>query len=273
MLSPLDLTIVIPVLNEEKNLSKCLVAIGENIARDIVIIDSGSTDNTREIALKYNAKTVDFVWNGKFPKKRNWFLSNHTPQTKWVLFLDADEYLTEDFKSEIRKKLLKDDKNGYWLKYNIYFLGNQLKGGYPLKKLALFKVGYGKYEQIEECQWSLLDMEVHEHCLVDGNIGTIQSKIDHHDFKGISHYVNKHNEYSSWEASRLLNTPDNKSRWTWKQHLKYKLIRSIWIGPIYFVGSFFLMGGFRDGARGLAFAILKMSYFTQVNCKIKEFTK
>ena len=270
----LDLTIAIPVRNEEQNLAGCLEAIGTDLARRIVIIDSGSTDQTVEIARRMGADVVDFAWDGRFPKKRNWFLQNHTPTTKWVFFLDADEYLTADFKVELRAALQDENANkvGYWLSYTIYFLGEQLKGGYPLRKLALFRVGAGEYERIDEEQWSKLDMEVHEHPVLQGEIGVIQSKIDHQDFRGVSHYVLKHNEYAAWEAARFLKAAhtDTATNWTWKQRLKYRLMQSVWIGPAYFCGSFLLLGGFRDGARGLAFAILKMSYFTQVYCKIRE---
>ncbi|EHQ28466.1 glycosyltransferase family 2 protein [Mucilaginibacter paludis] len=270
----LDLTIAIPVRNEEVNLPGCLSAIGQGFVAEIVIIDSGSTDRTKAIANEFGAKVIDFVWDGKFPKKRNWFLRNHCPKTKWVLFLDADEYLTEAFKVELAAALNNSgDQVGYWLNYTIYFLGKQLRGGYPLRKLALFKVGAGEYERIDEQQWSKMDMEVHEHPILEGEIGVISSKIDHRDYRGVSHYVIKHDEYATWESERFLkfyNDPAIVKNFTWKQRLKYKLMGSIFIGPLYFLGSFFLLGGFRDGARGLAFAILKMAYFTQVYCKLKE---
>ncbi len=270
----LDLTIAIPVLNEEKNLSGCFAAIGKNFAAHIVVIDSGSTDQTKQIAIENGAEFIDFKWDGKFPKKRNWFLRNQPLKTKWVMFLDADEYLTSEFKSELSMALEKsEDIIGFWLNYTIYFMGKKLKGGYPLNKLALFKVGAGEYEKIDENQWSKLDMEIHEHPVLNGPIGKIKSKIDHQDFRGVTHYMNKHNEYAAWEAARflkLINSPDIVSKWTWKQKLKYKLMRSVWIGPFFFMGSFIFLGGFRDGARGFAFAMLKMSYFTTIYCKIKE---
>jgi glycosyltransferase involved in cell wall biosynthesis len=81
----LDLTIAIPVRNEEKNLPGCLEAIGKHFAEKIVIIDSDSTDQTTDISRRFGADVVNFKWDGKFPKKRNWFLRNHTPTTKWVL--------------------------------------------------------------------------------------------------------------------------------------------------------------------------------------------
>ncbi|GAB3904417.1 glycosyltransferase family 2 protein [Larkinella knui] len=271
---PLDLTIAIPVRNEEKNLPACLAAIGPDLAQHIVLIDSGSTDSTRDIARSYGVKVIDFVWDGRFPKKRNWFLRNHTPETKWVLFLDADEFLTDAFKAELRQTLQREDtKVGYWLRFTVYFLGKENKGGYFLHKLALFQVGAGEYEKIDEDQWSRLDMEIHEHPVLNGEVGTIRSKIDHQDFRGMSYYITKHNEYSSWEAARFLKLAGDTQtaqRLTWMQRIKYSLMRTPFLGPIYFFGSFFLMGGFRDGSRGFAFAILKMAYFTQMYCKIRE---
>ncbi|GAA4439553.1 glycosyltransferase family 2 protein [Pontibacter saemangeumensis] len=270
----LDLTIAIPVKNEEKNLSRCLAAIGTDLARHVVVIDSNSTDSTREIAKNFKTEIVNFVWDGKFPKKRNWFLRNHTPETKWVMFLDADEYVTEDFKKELRERLsCDDDKVGYWLNFTVYFLGKKMKGGYPLRKLALFQVGAGEYEQVDETEWSTLDMEVHEHPMLQGSTGSIKSKIEHQDFRCMSHYIRKHNEYASWEAARFLNSlkePTASSQWTWKQRIKYGLFRSIFVGPAFFFGSYFFLGGFRDGAHGFAVAVLKMSYFMQVYCQIRE---
>lgn len=273
----LDLTIAIPVRNEEKNLALCLEAIGSDLAKQVVVIDSGSTDGTVAIAKSHGAAVIQFNWNGQFPKKRNWYLRNHTPTTKWVMFLDADELLTDAFKAELRQALSSNDnKVGYWLRYTIYFLGKENKGGYFLHKLALFQVGAGEYERIDEDHWSKLDMEIHEHPVLKGEVGVIRSKIDHRDLRGVSYYVTKHNEYSSWEAARYLKTmrdAQQSGHFTWMQRVKYGLMRTPLLGPLYFLGSFFLMGGFRDGTRGFGFAVLKMAYFTQVYLKIREMTE
>ena len=270
---PLDLTIAIPTRNEEKNLPACLQAIGSGFAKKIIVLDSHSTDSTCAIAARYGADIIQFEWSGKFPKKRNWFLQNHQIATAWVLFLDADEFLTEPFKEELRRVLPSSSHAGYWLHYSVYFLGRKLKGGYPLDKLALFRFGAGEYEHIEESDWSSLDMEVHEHPVLNGTIGSIGARIDHRDFRGTAHWVAKHNEYSSWEAARFLRyggDAETRSRWTWKQKIKYRFMRTPLLGIAYFVGSFIFMGGWRDGFVGLSFAILKMSYFTQISAKLRE---
>jgi len=269
----LDLTIAIPVKNEEINLKKCLNAVGKNLAKHIVVIDSGSSDRTKEIADSFGVEIIDFKWDGKFPKKRNWYLRNYPLKTKWILFLDADEYLTSEFKSELQTALMKDDKVGYWLSYTVYFLGKQLKGGYPLRKLALFRAASGEYEHIDEENWSHLDMEVHEHPIIKGEMGTIKSKIDHQDFRGISNFILKHDEYASWEAARYLKamaSPHVSLKWTFKQKLKYKLMNSVFLAPLFFLGSYVLYGGFRDGAAGFTHAILRMSYYMQIYSRIRE---
>ena len=93
-----SLTIIIPVKDEEKNLPACL----DNVKtfRHVVVVDSGSTDRTLEIVAEYKRELVQFKWNGKFPKKRNWLLRNYTFNTPWVMFLDADERLTSEFCAE-----------------------------------------------------------------------------------------------------------------------------------------------------------------------------
>jgi glycosyltransferase involved in cell wall biosynthesis len=271
---PLDLTIVIPIKNEAVNLPHCLEAIGNGWAEEVVIIDSSSEDESVLIANEYGAKVIPFFWNGQYPKKRNWFLLRHTPVTKWVLFLDADEFVTPAFKKEVEDKLSANlPYNGYWLSYTNYFMGKKLKGGYPLNKLALFQTTKGLYEHIPENNWSNLDMEIHEHPIVEGSVGKIKSKIEHNDFRGIQHYIGKHYAYADWEAQRYINTVQNspnRDNWTRKQRIKYKIIASPFAGIFFFIGSFIYLGGFRDGYRGLIFATLKMSYFTLVYCRIRE---
>jgi hypothetical protein len=159
------------------------------------------------------------------------------------------------------------------LNYNIYFLGKPLKGGYPLKKLALFRPSAGEYERIVEASWSHLDMEVHEHPVLMGAVGTIKPKIDHRDLRGIEAWTIKHVAYANWEAQRYLkNTGDPLiyKQWTALQKIKYKLMATPLLGQAYFFGSLILLGGFFDGWRGLAWAQLKAGYFAQVYTRIQE---
>ncbi|MFN9645256.1 MAG: glycosyltransferase family 2 protein [Cyanobacteriota bacterium] len=267
------ITVAIPVRNEQSNLAVCLEAIGSDFARTVVVIDSASTDATASVARAHGAELIQFEWNGRFPKKRNWYLRHHTPSTPWVLFLDADEILSPDVKGEIATALPGSQHQAFLLSYTNYFLSRRLRGGYPLRKLALFRVGLVEYEQIEEDHWSTCDMEVHEHPICTGSIGLIRSRIDHRDLRGMGSYMAKHNQYAAWEARRLFSHRRDSSsmvRWKMHQRLKYKLLTSPWGGLAFFLGSFFVMGGWRDGSIGFAFCLLKASYFVQIACRLRE---
>jgi len=271
----LPVTVVIPVKNEERNLPRCL----QQLARfaKIVIIDSGSTDQTQTIATKFGCEFVSFKWNGHYPKKRNWYLLNHQAETPWVFFLDADEYVTEAFVNELERAIANTQHVGFWVNYSNYFLGQELKHGVPQLKLPLFKVGAGLYERIDEDAWSSLDMEVHEHPVLQGSIGKLKAKIDHNDFKGLHSYIAKHNEYSSWEARRYMKLRNagrdsviSEEHFTAIQRRKYNNLTRWWLAPAYFLYTFVYKFGFLDGRAGYAFARMKAIYFFQIRLKIAE---
>ena len=116
-------------------------------------------------------------------------------------------------------------------------------------------------------------MEVHEHPIMNGSIGLIHSRIDHRDLRGIDSYMTKHNHYAAWEAQRLFshrNDPNTVVNWRAHQRLKYSLISSPWGGLFFFFGSYFVMGGWRDGSIGFAFCLLKAGYFVQIACRLRE---
>lgn len=295
----LPVTVVIPVKNEADNLPRCLERL--SAFSQVVVVDSGSSDATCEIAQETGAEVLQFNWNGQFPKKRNWVLRNYAFTTDWVLFLDADEFVTERFVEELRRVLAETTCVGFWLNYERWFLSKQLKHGDEFNKLALFRVGAGEYERIEENAWSQLDMEIHEHPILEGPLGEICAPIEHNEYRGLHHYIAKHNEYASWEAARYLQlvegtstlnhtltrnlNPDilgkgsgagvasNAPTLTMRQQRKYRHIAKWWAAPVYFLRGYFWKRGFLDGAVGFHFAFCKAVYFYQIRLKIKEFER
>jgi glycosyltransferase involved in cell wall biosynthesis len=266
----LPVTVVIPTKNEAANLPRCLSALGR--FSEVVVVDSGSTDDTVKIARGAGATVLTFKWDGHFPKKRNWCLQTHRFRTEWVLFLDADERVTAEFVRELERSVARAEYHAYWVKYDNYFMGKLLKHGDRMKKMALLRLGSGQFEPVDEDHWSTLDMEVHEHLLVDGKVGRMKSSIVHDDDKGLRAYYDRHNCYSSWEASRTLAVAGRNSPagLTFRQRLKYRLARSMWFPVAYFFAAYVLKFGFLDGAAGLRFNLSKMFYFYQINFKIAE---
>lgn len=269
----LPVTVCIPTKNEGANLPSCLKALGKNF-QAIVVIDSGSTDQTKEIARAAGATVLDFQWDGGFPKKRNWALRNHCFETPWILFLDADERVTEAFVKELRETLPSTAHRGFWISFDNWFMDRPLRHGDTFRKLALFRAGSGEYEHFPEDYWSHLDMEVHEHPVLDGSAGEIGARLEHYDYRGMKHYLAKHNEYSSWEANRyrwLLDAGQEEwSKLNVRQRFKYRHLAAWWLGPFYLFMSFIVKRGFLDGGAGWTFAQLKMRYFSEIRLKIAE---
>lgn len=266
----ISVSVVIPVKNEEQNLPHCLPLLQRY--SEVVVVDSASTDTTREIVQSFGATLVDFKWDGAFPKKRNWVLRNIELKNEWVLFLDADEYVSDTFNDEVNRVVQNAVSDGFWITYHNHFMGKLLKHGDPMRKLALFRKSKGEYERIEEDAWSHLDMEVHEHPIIEGEIGKIEAPIEHRDYKDFSSYLRRHNEYSTWEAHRYIAALHGKgfAGLTGRQRMKYRLLDSWMLGPIYFVGSYCFRLGFLDGKAGWMLAMNKMIYFFQIKCKINE---
>ncbi|MGB5943448.1 MAG: glycosyltransferase family 2 protein [Leeuwenhoekiella sp.] len=270
-MSKIPVTVLVPIKNEALNLKKCLPLLQD--FDQLLILDSQSTDDSLAIAEEHGAEIHQFHWNGKFPKKRNWALRNLEIRNEWVLFLDADEYVTPEFLKELQQVIQNSTYSGYWIKFRNYFMGKQMKHGDPFKKLPLFKFGTGEYEKIDEDTWSHLDMEVHEHPIIDGKVGYINAPILHKDYKGLEHYIARHNSYSSWEANRFLKLKrDGLTNLTSRQKIKYKLLQWGIMPSVYFVGNFILRGGFLDGRKGYYFNKYKSGYFFQIQTKIEELT-
>ena len=267
----LPLTVVVPVRNEARNLPACLASIPAGVA--VVVVDSGSQDETATIARGAGAEVLDFRWPGGFPKKRSWVLMNHSFATPWVLFLDADERLTPAFVAALPAALARTDIAGFWLNYHNHFMGRVLRHGVPQRKLALIRVGAGLFERIDDDRWSGLDMEVHEHPVLSGPAGEIGPALEHEDFRGLAKHIDRHNDYSSWEARRWEALGADPAAWaalTPRQRLKYRNLPHWWFAPAYFLAAYIVRGGFLDGGAGLAYAFLKFVYFAEVRLKILE---
>ena len=263
------LTVVVPVKNEEKNLPECLESV--KALANVVVVDSGSTDATCEIAARYGREVVRFRWDGKFPKKRNWMLRNYKFKTPWVMFLDADERVTAAFLEETAATLPSTSHAVFYVCFNYWFMGRLLKHGKTPRKTAIVKVGHGEYEHIDERQWSNFDMEVHEHILPfeGASCGTIRGRLEHFDKRSLSSYYEKHNQYSDWSARRTLALRDY-SKLPWWQRIKYRLIKSKIYPYIFFLYTYVLLGGFLDGEAGYYLALAKFMVIFQTQAKMAE---
>lgn len=272
------LSILIPARNEMNNLPGCLAAVC-GWADEVVVVDSGSTDGTAAFAERQGARVLQFQYAGGWPKKRQWALDTFPFRNGWILLLDADEVPGEGIKAEIDAALSSPAADGYYLRYEIVFLGRQLRhGATGLRKLSLFRAGKGRYEKrLEEQDASMADMEVHEHVIVDGPVGELKQPVRHCNVNSLDRFIDKHNQYSNWEARvylkggettlkpRLFGTQAERRRWLKKRFLTAP-------GSPLFFFLFFYIGklGFLDGRPGLIYAVLQAIQIFHIKAKIVE---
>src|ERR1700679_2821816 len=190
------LSVALITLNEEDNLSRTLASV--RFADEIVVVDSGSTDRTVEIAKSFKTKVFLEDWKG-FALQKNSAIDKCTGT--WVLSLDADEELTEELQAEIRSMLEVDERtapavDGYRLRLRHVFLGRWMRYGgyYPDLKLRLFRrvTGSGATH--------FTDRPVHESVTVAGRVETMEKDFLHHGYPNLEVYLEHMNRYSTLGA-------------------------------------------------------------------------
>ena len=252
--------VIILTKNEEVHLERCILNI-PSLFNKIYVIDSFSSDRTKEIAKKF---PVVFLEN-KFlnhSKQFNWALDHLDKKTDWVLRIDADEFLSKQLIEEMSCKIPKLDScvKGIFLPRRIIFQNQLIRYGgiNKTKVLRLFKYDYGKCD----------DRWMDEHIKVNGKTVNFENSIIDYNLKPISWWINKHNDYASREAFQIINDElcanEKKNNSYFKSHKKrstyYKsplFIRSF----LYFVYRYFICFGFLDGFKGFSFHFLQAFWY------------
>jgi len=277
----LPLSVIIPVRNEARNLPCCLESLKS--AGEVYVIDSQSTDDTAAIAQSHGAKVVQFHYAGGWPKKRQWAMDELPLAYNWILLLDADEVLTPELADEIRTAIQDPHTNGYYIALQMHFLGRRLRrSGGKLWKLSLFRKGLGRFEcRLRDQDASMADMEVHEHVMVNGVTRKLIHPLIHHNVESLSRYIQKHNEYSNWEARVWLDGNRNRndeeiqpSLWgTQAQRRRWLRRHFFWLpgSPLlFFLYKYVFNLGFLDGVPGLIYCAMQGIQFFHIKAKIYE---
>ncbi len=283
MSNKLPVSVLIPARNEEANLPACLASLQR--ADEIFVVDSQSRDRSVEISEKYGAKVVQFYFNGRWPKKKNWSLENLPFRNEWVLIVDCDERITPELWEEIAAAIQNPEYNGYYLNRRVFFLGKWIRHGgkYPDWNLRLFKHKLGRYENLNtEDIRNTGDNEVHEHVVIEGKIGYLQNDMLHEDFRDLYHWLERHNRYSNWEARVYYNILAGKDdNGTIGASLfgdavqRKRFLKKIWVRLPFkpflrFVLFYIIQGGFLDGKAGYTYGRLLSQYEYQIGVKLYE---
>ncbi len=274
-----DLTAIVLTKNEELNIRDCLASI-QALAKRIVVVDSFSSDRTVEIAKEFGADVYqhEFV---NYSKQFLYGLNETGIDTKWILRIDADERLTDASRAEIEalcEQNMDKDVNGIILRFEVTFLGKKLRHGgiYPFRKLLVFKRGIGTIE----------DRYMDEHIVLsEGRTVEVKNDSEHHDFKDLAYFIQKHNWYSSREVldyientklqhedGKELNHKAGVKRWI-KFHIYYKLPMGM-RAHLYYWYRYYIKLGFLDGKEGKIYAFMQAYWYRYlVDAKIYEYQK
>jgi glycosyltransferase involved in cell wall biosynthesis len=226
------LSVVIITLNEEANIRRTLESV--RWADEIIIVDSGSSDGTVEIARSHGAKIFIEDWKG-FGKQKNAALQKAS--CDWVLSLDADEEVEAALADEIQKVLSSDpEAAGFWIPRKNFFLGRWVRHGgfYPDRKLRFFRRGAGSFEE----------RLVHEDVQLkgQGTTATLNGHLLHHAYPTLESYIDHMNRYSSLGAEMMEGKADRT---------RFSLLDILLRPQLTFFYNYVLRLGFLDGREGL----------------------
>lgn len=275
----LDISVIILTFNEQLHIRRCLERISP-VVKDVFIIDCFSTDKTLEIAGEYNnVRILQNKWVN-YATQFNWGLEHADIKTKWVLRLDADEYLTPELVGELEQKLpaLSDDVTGVVFPLRRVFLGRTIRRGMPVIKLMrLFQYGKASSEV------RMMDEHIQ---LTEGHSVDFENEFADDNLNNLSWWTQKHVGYAIREAVDLLDmeydlTGSAKSdegkqlneQALAKRMRKHKYARQplFWRSFAYFCYRYFFKLGFMEGKEGFLWHFLQgWWYRTLVDAKVLE---
>ncbi len=273
-----DISVIILTLNEERHINRCIASI-KDIAKDIFIVDSYSTDRTCEVAESLGAKVYHHRWVNH-AIQFNWALNNLPISTDWVFKLDADEIATESLKKQLITRIgqLPGTITGIYIGRRVHFMGRWIRHGatYPLYVVRLFRFGKGYCEK----RW------IDEHVkITDGMTTRIDGDIVDDNRNNLGWWTNKHNNYALREAIDILNIKfrfieedgivpslrgfqEQRKRWL---KIRYASLPLFFRPFIYFIYRYFFKLGFLDGRKGLIWHFLQGFWYRfLVDAKIYE---
>ncbi len=275
----LPVSVLILTKNEQQDLPGCLESV--RWSDDIHVYDSFSTDSTGEIAESYGARVTrrDFdrtkgAFGGNEAEHKNWAIRNIPFKYPWVLHLDADERITSELIESVRGTVNNPkDYVAFRIRRRDFFMGHWLKHVQASPYyLRLFRPEKVRYERL-----------VNPISIPDGPVGDLVGYIDHFPFsKGISHWLDRHNSYSTFEARQIIENhkaeqPFSIVRAFFEQdfhirryHQKELFYRLPWRPTLKFLLLYIGKRGFLDGKPGFIYAVLQAFYEYMIVLKVRE---
>jgi glycosyltransferase involved in cell wall biosynthesis len=249
----IQLSVVIIAYNEERNIARCLDSI-KNLADEIIVIDSYSTDKTVEICTARGAKVIQHKFDGHIQQK-NFALEQATFQ--YTLSLDADEVLSDELRTSIASAKSDWRYHGYRMNRLTNYCGAWIRHGgwYPDRKIRLFDKSKGKWTGMNpHDRYELNDPQ--------NPVGSLRGDILHYSYDSISNHIKQVDYFTEISAKGLF-----------ERRKKFSLLRQI-ISPAFrFARDYFFKGGFLDGYYGLVICMISSHAVFLKYAKLRELWK
>jgi glycosyltransferase involved in cell wall biosynthesis len=234
----LPVTAFVVTFNESRNIDDCLASVAW--CDEIVVVDSGSTDDTLEKARRVTDRVVTRPWEGHV-RQKGYAMS--LARNDWVFLIDADERVTPALRDEILAVLpsAPDEVGGYRVPRLTRYLGRWIRHGgwYPDLKLRLFRKSRGR----------IAGEDPHERVEVEGRVIDLRGDLVHHTYRNLSHQLKTIDFFSDIEAENFL-----------KSGKRPGLLRMLLHPPVKFVETYLMKAGFLDGMPGLIISVATCFY-------------
>lgn len=273
-----DLTVLILTKDEEANLPRTLESV-RAFAKRVVVVDSGSTDRTVEIARAAGADVHVHEWRN-YAEQFNWGLDSTSISTAWTFRLDADEIVLPELADWIARELdgVAADVDGIEVGRRMYFLGRWIRHGgmYPRHHVRIFRTGRVR------CELALMD----EHMVVPGRVIRARGDLRDDNAKPLRWWIAKHNWYSDREVFDMIERAEggersvglvepvllgnHAQRIRWLKLNVYGRLPSDWRAFLYYLWRYYLQRGFLDGPEGRIYHFLH-AYWYRFLCDAKHF--
>ncbi|MBI2957046.1 MAG: glycosyltransferase family 2 protein [Acidobacteria bacterium] len=221
------ISVTVITLNEERTLPRALASVA-GLADEIVLVDSGSTDRTRELAREHGARVLERPWTN-YSEQKNFAAARAS--NDWIFNLDADEELSLELRAELERwKTHELQAAGYEMPRGARYLGAWIRhsGWYPDFKLRLYRRDRARF-----VGW------LHESVEVEGRVERLRGELYHHTFTSLAEHVAQINTYTTLAARELYAAGH-----------RHWLLPLLFSPPWMLFRTFLLQQGFRDGYRG-----------------------
>lgn len=225
----ITLAAIILTYNEASNIVDCIASVG--FADRVIVFDSFSTDDTVELARATGAEVIQHTF-ANYADQRNAALDAVSDSADWVLFVDADERVTPELATEVRRMIAYAGYAGWQIPRYNYIFGKLTRGAgwYPDHQTRLLKVGAARYDP---------DVQVHEVVLLEGTLGTLNEHFIHYNYHSVQQFHAKQRKYTAYEARILF-----------EQGIRPKPQNYILQPLRHFRWRFVQLKGYRDGWHG-----------------------